>query len=173
MMLIRVVSMVKLLRKEVIDDTWVNLEFDDGQIWEVSRRQIGPIGIGEALQRCQELGFALPSPAEVDVIWQCADVKIPPMTRTFKRWTAEEMGSEEVMADQIQKIQDYIGCTQYELIAGEYKDVVSQDGKVGLYGWHTLRGKPVQTFYSKHALAWKDYSQGLRYLRKRILNVIP
>jgi hypothetical protein len=158
---------MKLLSYDIIDETWVRLNFDDGQIWEVSRRQIGPLGIGEALNKAKEQGLDLPSPAMVDIIWQCADVKIEPHPRNFIHWTATEMNDPNMISDQLNHIEGQISGADFVLLVGEFKDVVrGSDGKIGLYGWHRLNGKPIQPYFTGHGLDWRDYSQGLRLVKK-------
>lgn len=65
------------------------------------------------------------------------------------------------------------GCTRSRRAtsAGCYKDVVqSQPGglsvRLGLYGWHRADGRVIQSPYWLHALAWADYSQGARLVRR-------
>jgi hypothetical protein len=55
----------------------------------------------------------------------------------------------------------------YRLLAGAYKDVVEINGQVGLYGWHDLQGHPIQGFFAGHSRGWRDYSQGLRLVRRK------
>lgn len=62
-----------------------------------------------------------------------------------------------------------------ELIAGHKKDVViaaalaSKPGRVGIYGWHRLDGRPIQSFYTGHLDSWVDYSHGLRLVHRDIV----
>lgn len=158
---------MKLQSSEVVDENWARLTFDDGQVWEVSRRQIGPVGIGEALSKAQAEGLDLPSPAIVDAVWQCADLKIAPHPRSFVHWTAAEMSDPAVYADQLAHIESEIAGREFTLLAGAFKDVVrGSDGHIGLYGWHQLNGHPLQPYFTGHAMDWKDYSQGLRLVRR-------
>lgn len=158
---------MKLISSEAIDDAWARLTFDDGQVWEVTRRQIAPVGIGEALAMAQAEGLDLPSPAMIDAIWQSADLKITPRPRSFKHWTAAEMNDPTVHADQLANIENQIAGQDFVLLVGAYKDVVrGPDGRVGLYGWHQLNGKPIQPYFTGHGMDWIDYSQGLRLVRK-------
>lgn len=157
---------MKLINLEAIDDTWARLTFDDGQVWEVTRRQIGPVGIGEALAMAQAEGLDLPSPTMIDAIWQSADLKIAPHPRSFAHWTAAEMNDPTVYAAQLAHIESQILGHEFILLVGAYKDVVrGPDGHVGLYGWHQLNGKPIQPYFTGHGLEWRDYSQGLRLVK--------
>jgi hypothetical protein len=60
------------------------------------------------------------------------------------------------------------------LIAGHKKDVViatkvfAAPGKVAIYGWHQVDGKPIQPLYIGHTAAWVDYSHGLRLVQRRM-----
>lgn len=158
---------MKLTNLEAIDDVWARLTFDDGQVWEVTRRHVGPIGIGEALAMAQAEGLDLPSPAVVDMLWQCADLKISPHPRSFARWTMDEMSNAAVLSDQLAHIEGQVAGRGFVLLAGAFKDVVrGPDGLVGLYGWHQLDGRVIQPYFTGHGLEWKDYSQGLRLVRR-------
>lgn len=146
---------------------WVMVTVD-GVAWLVAPTQIGPIGIGEALARAEAEGCELPSPKLVDAIWKQADRKVDAgkLTRTFTNYTATEMNAPDVLESQVKSVAELVG-SGFTLAAGMYKDVVrSADGRIGLYGWHRENGTPIQPFYSGHALAWRDYSQGLRLVRR-------
>lgn len=130
---------------------------------------IAGVGIGEAELLARNGGYVLPWPALVDAIWQAADVRIDGVTmqRTFKQWSMAEMSSPEVIADQAQRLQRELGGRTYRLLAGSHKDVCRHpDGRLGIYGWQRLDGTPIQPFFAKHVPAWRDYSQGLRLIRR-------
>lgn len=155
------------MQLSIVDEFWAEMILDNGDIWHVMRRQIGPVGIGEALQLAQNEGLDLPSIEMIDTIWNIADTKISPMPRSFKKWTAAEMNNPVVIEDQKEKITKALNGLEYILVVGEFKDVVrGPNGKIGLYGWHQLNGKPLQPFFGGHSLDWKDYSQGLRLVKK-------
>ena len=70
-------------------------------------------------------------------------------------------------ADHQSKVDAQIAGRTFRLLAGTNKDVAhGPDGRIGLYGWHRLDGTPIQPFFAGHALSWKDYSQGLRLVRR-------
>lgn len=58
------------------------------------------------------------------------------------------------------------------LTAGHKKDVVitdrvfSRPGKVAIYGWHELDGRPIQPLYTGHSDRWVDYSHGIRLVSR-------
>ena len=140
-----------------------------GVKWDVAPDYIGPISLKAAAEKAKEEGCELPSPDLVDLIWSIADLKLQPLPRTFQRWTQEEMSSPAVVADQQRRIMEQIqqkAPDGYRLSAGAFKDVCLSAGRVGLYGWHRLDGRPIQPFYAGHALSWADYSQGLRLCRR-------
>lgn len=66
------------------------------------------------------------------------------------------------------RLEHQLAGRPYRLLAGSQKDVVTQDGVLGIYGWHTLGGLPLQPFFSGHARGWIDYSQGLRLVRRAL-----
>jgi hypothetical protein len=55
-----------------------------------------------------------------------------------------------------------------DLIAGHKKDVVvtnrlrSRPDRVAIYGWHDLRGRPIQPLSTVHFAEYADYSHGVR-----------
>lgn len=143
---------------------WVRVEYD-GALFDVAPEYISPVGIGEAVRIAADAECELPSPGLVDAIWQAADLKLAPLPRAHNG-TVAQMASEAVYHDQIERIYRQIAGREYTLLAGTHKDVCAVDGKVGLYGWHRLNGRVIQPFYTGHATAWKDYSQGLRLVRR-------
>jgi hypothetical protein len=54
------------------------------------------------------------------------------------------------------------------LISGQKKDVVISDrlashpGRIAIYGWHKLDGKPIQPLSTVHGANYADYSHGIR-----------
>lgn len=145
---------------------WVRVTDSKGVAWEVAPLYIGGVGIGEAVKLAADHGCVLPSPDLVDCIWKAADLKVAPLPRTFRQWTAAEMAGPETLKDQARRIMKQLEGHTFQLVAGTHKDVVAVDGRIGLYGWHRLNGTPMQPAFFGHAMAWKDYSQGLRLVRK-------
>ena len=43
--------------------------------------------------------------------------------------------------------------------------VFATTGKVAIYGWHKLDGKPIQPLYTGHSAAYADYSHGIRLVK--------
>jgi N-acetyl-anhydromuramyl-L-alanine amidase AmpD len=133
--------------------------------WEVTTHEVGPVSLGEAVAMAKAAGAELPTPALVDAIWQAAPIKIAPRPQAFKKWTADEMDGPDAHAKQ----EAHVDASQRPgvLDAGGWKNVIKMpDGRVGLYGWHMSNGKPIQPPYFGHAMAWRDYSQGCRLVRR-------
>lgn len=77
------------------------------------------------------------------------------------------MNDPNAIRDQLAHIEAQIAGREFVLLVGAFKDVVrGPDGRIGLYGWHQLNGKPIQPYFTGHAMDWIDYSQGLRLVRK-------
>lgn len=151
----------------------------NGVIWEVCPIYVAPVGIGEAKKLAESLGCELPTPALVDAIWAASDLKIDAsiMVNGKHNGKPETMDSEAIHAVQAEKLARAIGTRSlgkdFHLLGGGFKDVVTcwneklSKWEIGLYGWHKLAGGVVQGFFSGHSLSWRDYSQGLRLVRKK------
>lgn len=155
-------------------DRWVQVE-SDGGIWLVSPIYIAPVSIGEAIQIAKNNEAQLPSPALVKAIWDASDLKIEPSPRGANSkppsdFTMKTMNSDEANINQLAIIKSQIDEKNpdwnFKLLSGSHKDVAAKNGKIGLYGWYRLNGKPIQDFYTGHAMEWKDYSQGARLVKK-------
>lgn len=143
---------------------WVEIAHE-GATWQVARSYLGPVGIGEAVSIAQQRGCVLPSPALVDAIWRAADLRLD--ATTLIRTDHTTMTAPDVLADQAKRIAEMTAGKTYRLLAGAFKDVVRHpDGRVGLYGWQRANGSVIQPFFAGHASAWRDYSQGLRLVRR-------
>ena len=169
------------------ESSWQRVDYQGGT-YLVAPRYIAPVGIGEANAIAQKLGYQLPTVGLVDAIYQAADLKLDPHPRGMNDkppsdFTAKTMNSPETNIAQLAYIQKQIeasGMPNYKLLAGTHKDVVydkipfgANAGKMhlGIYGWHQRNGKPIQGFMWGHADTyptndWKDYSQGLRLVKK-------
>jgi len=149
----------------------VDVTDDDGVVWEVAPIYVAPTAIGDAKKAVVALGYELPTPALVDAIWRAADLKINGWDiagAVHHNGRPETMDSADAHAAVAAKIESLVGAHgPYRLLAGAFKDVVEVDGKLGLYGWHDVKGTPIQSLYTKHALTWRDYSQGYRLVRRK------
>jgi len=142
----------------------------DGTRWEVAPDYIAPIAIGAAQDMAASLGWQLPSPALVDAIWQAADLRLDSaaLRQTFRAWTLAEMSSVAAMNEHCLRVAQQVNGRTCRLLAGSQKDVVVQNGVLGIYGWHTPEGRALQPFFSGHARGWIDYSQGCRLVRRAL-----
>lgn len=56
-------------------------------------------------------------------------------------------------------------CKDKTLVSGTFKDIiVTEGGKLGIYGWNNGHGGYRQPIYTEHSDNYKDYSQGVRYM---------
>jgi hypothetical protein len=97
----------------------------------------------------------------VDAIWAASAVKLTP--QPIAGGTA--LPAAEATAQHQAMIADQL-AGRSGLIAGHKKDIVLSakvaPGKVAIYGWHQLNGKPIQPLYLKHSESYADYSQAVR-----------
>jgi hypothetical protein len=150
---------------------------ENGRRWLVCPVYVAPISIGGAVELAKTLGFELPSPELVDAIWEAADCKIDAVRMMFTAadgsdFTPATMDAPATHALTAQRLVAQIGNrslgVDYKLLAGAFKDVTIQDGKVGLYGAHRANGIPLQgrdqngKIYTGHLRTWRDYFQGFR-----------
>lgn len=115
-------------------------------------------------------GCVLPTARMVDQIHEWSAVKlasspIPPSTNMTKV---------PVFAEHNATIRKQRVDERGVLIAGHKKDVVitarltNSPGKVAIYGWHKLDGKPIQPLYLGHTSNWVDYSHGARLVLNKM-----
>ena len=149
---------------------WVEVEHG-GTTWLVAPSYIPAVGIGEAAELARLKGCVLPTPDLVDAIWKKADLQLEAskfVHTGFKEWSMAEMGAPAVLAEHARRVEQEIAGRAFKLLAGTHKDVVRHpDGRLGLYGWQHADGKPIQPFFAGHAATWKDYSQGLRLVKRK------
>jgi len=130
-----------------------------------------PMGLAAAARIANELGFLLPTTKMVDAIYEQARVRLAP--RTMK--PTSQMESTAYLLEHnrtlvIQRSEGGMGLT--ELTAGQKKDIVltnrlrSKPGRVAIYGWHRLNGKPIQPLSTVHGAAYSDYSHGVRLISR-------
>lgn len=123
-----------------------------------------------AAQRIADsLDCFLPTRKMVDDIYRAAPLKLEPVPMYAYRDSTPTMWQHHLIIEGQRK-------GRAGLIAGIKKDVViservSRDkrpGRVAIYGWHQLNGKPIQPLYTGHVYWWVDYSQGIRLVYRRI-----
>lgn len=139
--------------------------------WLVAPDYIAPVGITEAEEIARLRGYELPTPALVSAIWQAADLRVEPHPMAHDG-TPATMLSAETYARHAAVVREQIEGRVYRLLAGTHKDVVrvlypsTGEEKLGIFGWHKTDGRCIQPPFTGHAGAWKDYSQGLRLVRR-------
>ncbi|MDR0754699.1 MAG: hypothetical protein LBF04_04845 [Prevotellaceae bacterium] len=117
-----------------------------------------------------EFGFFLSTPKICDDIYNNAKIKLEPHPLSTARDNFDTFV-------QHNKIIENQRRQRKGLIAGIKKDVVitgamsknPKTGRVVIYGWHNLDGKPVQPVYSGHVDWYVDYSHGIRLVYQTIL----
>ena len=124
------------------------------------------------------LGLSLITKKMVDHIWQHSELKLAPTPIPPN----PEMITIPVFADHNEIISaqrlDVLDLFPLgSLVAGHKKDVVisnqilENQNKVVIYGWHQSNGQAIQPLYSGHVNWYADYSHGIRFaLDKCILN---
>jgi N-acetyl-anhydromuramyl-L-alanine amidase AmpD len=160
---------------------WVQVELD-GVTWAVAPDYVAPVSMVAAEMHAAAAGCELPSPALVDAIWRAADLRVLPLPRGER---GTDMALPSTLADQARRLRDQLGGRTYLLLSGTHKDVVrSENGTVGIYGWHVgdgeeytatplhaaatpgLGARIVQPFFAGHLPTHLDSSQGLRLCRR-------
>lgn len=113
-------------------------------------------------------GGVLPTRKMVDDVYAQAAVKLEPAPFSPRDY---DITSVDVFWQSQQRIeQQRAGRPLGLLVAGIKKDVVitpqlaTRSGKVAIYGWHQLDGKPIQPLYLGHTARWVDYSQCIRLI---------
>jgi hypothetical protein len=119
------------------------------------------------------LGCCLPTPKMVDDIYKCAAVKLAPAPIA----PSPAMTTVPVFLkhnEMVRTLRKQAENPQGALVAGHKKDVViankvfAASGKVAIYGWHKLDGKPIQALYTGHTARWVDYSHGIRLVGRKL-----
>lgn len=150
-----------------------------GERWRVAPVYLAPVSALDVERLSAELGCDVPTVALVDAIWREADLKLNPYHLTRNARIAADMVAFEA---QRRAVEAAIAHTLAErgdlhpdddnawrLLAGSHKDTVRlANGKLGIYGWHDLSGKPIQGAGAPHGAfpGYVDYSQGYRPVRR-------
>ena len=145
-----------------------------GNKWLVYPVQLGPVGIGEADELVNGMGFELPTKELVDAIYAVADLKIDGGkirdVAAGHDGSFEQMNSPARYAAVAAEIGRQVGnrslSRDFFLMAGAMKDVVRVGSGLGLYGWQDASGTPIQGLYTGHWPGHRDYSQGCRPVRR-------
>ncbi|MGC8643170.1 MAG: hypothetical protein ACP5XB_25195 [Isosphaeraceae bacterium] len=131
-----------------------------------------PLSPRTAQAIADRLDCVLPTPRMVDQIYAQADVKLKPRPIP----PSPAMTTVAVFLRHNELIRAERGNQPLGvLVSGHKKDVVIANklfktrGKVAIYGWHKLDGKPIQPLYTGHSENWVDYSHGIRLVNRRML----
>ena len=129
----------------------------------------------QTAQRIADLvGASLPTPPMVDAVWAAAGVRLGPDSIP----PSPDMKSVPVFEDHDRLVRARRArddAPMGALVAGHKKDVVltarldTLPGRVAIYGWHRLDGRPVQPLYTGHGDRWVDYSHGVRLISRAVL----
>jgi len=111
----------------------------------------------------------LPTRKMVDLVYQQATVKLEPVPMYAFRDSSVTMWQHHLIIEGQRK-------GRKGLTAGIKKDVIisgkilkdAKPGRVAIYGWHQLNGKPIQPLYTGHINWWVDYSHGIRLIYRKI-----
>lgn len=120
-----------------------------------------PLGLSDALELAQSLDMRLPTIEEVDAIYEQADIRLTPITMR----PGPAMSSVEYIQRHNALIDEQLEGLSGTLIAGHKKDLIQIDEaspRVGIYGWHTGVGLPIQPYSTVHGREYYDYSHGVR-----------
>ena len=118
------------------------------------------------------LDCVLPTPKMVDDIYESATVKLAPAP--IPPSPAMTTVAVFLRHNEIVRAARAGNVPLGALVAGHKKDVViankvfATTGKVAIYGWHKLDGKPIQPLYAGHSASYADYSHGIRLVSRRM-----
>ncbi|MBW6506558.1 MAG: hypothetical protein K0B00_07410 [Rhodobacteraceae bacterium] len=126
-----------------------------------------PMGLPEAAQIADRLGFMLPTTRIVDAIYSQAGVRLAPRPMQ----AGPQMSSTSYLRQHNATIEgqtNAAGLRNGTLVAGIKKDLVLTNalrrarGQVAIYGWHQPNGRPIQPLTTVHGQHYSDYSHGVR-----------
>lgn len=152
------------------DIDWVPITIDGKDYLVGSRYYPKPLSTGAGAALAKSKGWIVPTPRQVDAIWQAADLKIEPVT-AGSMGEVNKGANAGQYARHAKAVEAAIGGRQFILLGGESKDIVYLETnpfngtslkRFGIYGWHNLEGKPIQSPMWGHSTTYEDYSQRLR-----------
>jgi hypothetical protein len=126
-----------------------------------------PMGLAGAARVAGSMGFMLPTTKMVDAIYRQAAVHLAPrpMKPTPQMESTDYLLRHNLtLQDQKKEARSHLA----DLTAGQKKDIVltnrlrSHPGRVAIYGWHRLNGRPIQPLSTVHGAEYADYSHGVR-----------
>jgi hypothetical protein len=124
-----------------------------------------PLSYPSAVHVAREFGFVLPTRKLVDAIEEQAELHLKPQPLP----AGSRMRSNDYYLRHQHLIEAQRGDTVLgKLMCGHKKDLVitrllfKHPGRVAIYGWHRLNGKPIQPLSTIHGETYEDYSHGVR-----------
>lgn len=130
-----------------------------------------PMTPATASRLAESFGCTLPTRKIVNDVYASAQVKLEPKPLGPPRETVERFLEHHAMIEAQRELADKpLGS----LVAGHKKDVVisnrlkEKPGRVAIYGWHKLDGKPIQPLYAGHVDRYVDYSHGIRLVKREM-----
>ncbi len=126
-----------------------------------------PMGMKTATTIAHWFDFVLPTPKIVDAIYAQTDKHLTP--KPMK--PGPEMISTEYYSQHNRLVEQQRRAKNIplgSLLAGQKKDLVitkhlrKKPGRVAIYGWQRLNGKPIQPLSTVHEAEYADYSHGVR-----------
>lgn len=139
-----------------------------GQAWHVAPVYLAPVARRDVWSVCDAWECSLPTAELVDAIWRAATVRLDPYKLVRTPNDLANGASMLAYLDQrhrIDRILADVGVGPGDLVVGTHKDLAVVDGRIDLYGWHTLDGVPIERGRTSHDDAHVDYSQGVRLVR--------
>lgn len=130
-----------------------------------------PLGLAAALDVAARFGDVLPTPKLVDAIYATSPVKLAPeplAPTEAMRSTAYVLHHTELIDLQRASYPEPLGT----LTSGDKKDLVLTDrlwktpGRVAIYGWQRVSGRPIQPLSTFHGARYADYSHGVRLVSR-------
>ena len=132
-----------------------------------------PMRLGTALSTAGQYGLTLPTPRMVDAIYAQAAVHFVPQPLP----ASDQMRSTDYIRhhnDMISAQRSELGATAGSLSAGHKKDLVITNrlwahlDRVAIYGWHLIKGEPIQALSTIHGWRYADYSHGVRLISTQV-----
>jgi hypothetical protein len=126
-----------------------------------------PMNLHTATAVASRFGFVLPTRKMVDAIYEQSEGHLSPQPMQ----AGPQMRSTAYYVthnDRIKAQRAALGIPVGALLSGHKKDVVisnrlvRQPGRIAIYGWHRLDGKPIQPLSTVHGANYADYSHGIR-----------
>jgi hypothetical protein len=126
-----------------------------------------PLSYPSAVQVAWAFGCILPTRKMVDAIYKQSTCHLQPDPMPpgpMMRSSEYYLKHQQMIRAQRQEA----GCVLGDLVSGHKKDVIltnrllRKPGRIAIYGWHRLKGKPIQPLSTVHGERYADYSHGVR-----------